>query len=382
MKHRCGMALPVLVCGVLAVSGCDQFRFQEPKKPVIAPARAYIDAKAVLLQAAEDPDPATRSHAMEALASALGREAGAVFVQGLADKMPAVRFAAALAIGDVKYAPALPALQAMAQVNTGEPDKRVYCAVIYALHQLGDDTYAGELAPLLFDAEPEVRMDAAMAMGKMGEPSAVGPLNSAMTGEQDDGVKLQVTESLAMLGDARSAEILEVYTKGYYLDIRLAAIPALAQTGSARAARALEQLCHERHPARVRVSAAGQLARLGHVDPEGYRLCLRAIREPEKMLTENVDRRTADKDAASLKRLAAMSLGWMGQQEAVEHLHPMLRSSDGGHRVAAALSLVRLLKDYRLVAAPAAPATRPATTAPAAETPREMPKLHTAGGKD
>ncbi len=371
----------------------------EPDQPTIAPSKARLDARATLLQAADSPDPLTRTHAIEALAKTLGDRAGAVYLQALDDSSPIVRFAAAMAVGDTRYADALGKLQAMARRQTegAEPDKRVFTAVVYALYALGDDSHAAELGPLLFDDESEVRMNAAMAMGRMGEPSAIGPLKTLTSNEQDEGVKLQVTESLARLGDSRAIQVIEAYTKGYFLDLRLAAIPALARTGTSRARRVLASLTADRNPARVRVLAAGELARLGTIKPEMRAFCRRCLREPRAVLTEDSERtrRAADDDAESLKRLAALALGKMDDLSALDLLHPMLRSKDGGHRVAAALSILRLTEGYRMgegieprpAPAPApepAPATQPGDanlkmTAPA---PAEKPEMHTAGGKD
>lgn len=371
-------------------SGCAP----EPEALTVDPAKAYIDARTVLLQAADDQEATTRSHAVEALAASLGADAGAVFAQCLADDNPMVRFAAALAIGDVKYKPALETLEKMARHKKdeparAEPDKRVFCAVIYALYRLGNDDHAGELGKLLFDKEREVRMDAALVMGKMGEPSAIGPLNTLVSNEQDDGVKIQATESLALLGDSRSTEVIEAYTKGYFLDLRLVAIPAMAKVGGRRAPRALKDLVHPRQPVRVRVAAAGGLAQLGQVDPTGYQLALRSLREPKVVLSEASKKssRVADTDAGSLRCLAALSLGWMKQEQAVNDLHPLLRHKDGPVRVSAALSILRLLRRYRPAAGAAKrpasqPATQPAAKAPKPKPRQKMPKLHSAGAKD
>ena len=376
---RCarGLTGSVGIIGVLCLAGCGPWPqlFQKEEKLMVDPARAYIDAQATLLQAAEDKDPVTRANAMEALAGTLGAEAGAVFVQALDEQNPLVRFAAAMAIGDSKYKPALDRLLTMARDKKGEPDKRVFCAVIYALHVLGNDEYAGQLGDLLFDSEREVRMDAAMAMGRMGEPTATGPLKTVLSGEQDEGVRLQIRESLARLGDEGSAQVMEAYTKGFYLDLRLAAIPALADIGTRRAAIALRSLTDERHPARIRVLAAGELARLGQGDPADYDLCMAALRNPKKVLDESNLRtkRLVDSDVDSLRRLAAIAVGWMGRDLAVNVLHPMLKSARGGDRVAAALSILRLLKAYR----PMAPAARKPvvlpTTAPAGAKPTTAP---------
>ena len=351
----------------------------------IDPVKAYVDAKAVLLQAADDRDPVTRARAMEALAATLGGETGGVFVQGLSDENPLVRFAAAMAIGDSRYKPALDALKKMAADKAAEPDKRVFCAAIYALYAIGHDEYASELGQLLFDKEREVRMDAAMAMGKMGEESAVGPLRTLQADEQDEAVKLQVTEALALLGDNRSAEIIEAYTKGYFIDLRLAAIPSLAGSPSPRAVQVLRELTQERNPIRVRVTAAAELARLGHAEPEFHRLCVDCMTETQRMLDESNRRmrRAADTDAASLKELAAIGLGWMGRPAAVNYLHPMLHSANGSDRVAAAMSILRLLKAYRPMALPtSAPATQAAEPPEPPPPPKVPPKLHSSGGRD
>jgi len=367
----------VLACLV----GC----IPKEEKLTVDPAKGYIDAKTTLLQAADDRDPATRLHAIEALARTVREEAGAIFSQGLTDENPAVRFAAALAIGDVRHKPSLPTLLKMAGDKEVEPDKRVYCAVIYALFRLGDDSHAGDLAKLLFDTEREVRMDAALAMGKIGEPSAMGPLRTLLANERDEGVKAQLVESLALLGDTRSAQVIEAYTKGYFLDLRLMAIPALGRAGGVRAPRVLRDLIHVRHPVRVRVAAAGELARLGHFDRGAYELCLASIRDPEKVLRDAAkrSRRLTDTDAASLKRLAAISLGWMKRDMAANVLYPLLKDADGGVRAAAAMSMLRLLKPYRPVAPEVKePATRPAAAkAKPAPAPKRA-KLHTAGGRD
>lgn len=378
------LAMPVAAVFALALVGCDL----EPKKIEIDPAKSYTDAKIVLLQAAEDADPLTRCHAMEALADTLGPEAGTIYLQALGDDSPAVRFAAALAIADSRYKPALGTLVQRAADKKLEPDKRVFCALICALHAVGNDKFAGELGALLFDRESEVRRDAAMAMGRMGDPSAIGPLQMVLANEQDDATKLQITESLSMLGDSGSAEMLEAYTKGYFLDLRLAAIPIVGKSNGPRTAQVLRSLLDFRQPARVRIAAAGQLARLGTTDPESYQLCVAALTDADKVLKESAarSRRAADNNAASLKCLAALALGMMGNKDAVVLLHPLLKSSDSTLRVAAGLGILRLLKAYRpprAAEAASKPASQPASTQASRPAPAlKLPQLNTAGGKD
>ena len=378
-----GWSATIAVAGALLLAGCDGLAwmgFGKPAAPAVKPSDAYLDAMTTLRQSAQDVDAVTRANAVEAMSTTLGAEVGEVYMQGLTDPVPTVRLASAMVIGDVKYAPALPTLRRMVQDNKSEPklaerDKRVFCSLIYALHSLGDDSKTGDLAALLFDEQPEVRMDAAMAMGKMGAVSAIGPLNSVLSNEREEAVKIQLTESLAMLGDSRSAEVLEAFTKGYFLDLRLLAITAISRTGSERAIRVLKELTADREPARVRVKSAGELARLGVGDSAMLSYCLLAIREPAELLKESAraSRRAADDNADNLKFLAIIAAGWFGDEKVVANLHPLLKDRQGPIRVAAAASILRLLKGYKPLtapapispAAPAQPVVPPEAPAPA-----------------
>jgi len=351
--------------------------------------KAYIDATSTMRQAADDADWVARAVAIEALSQTAGAKAGPVFKEALKDKVPAVRFAAAIAIGDVRYEPAKSVLADMAKEGDdnphAEPDKRVFCAVIYALHSMGDARWTKELASLLFDQQREVRANAAMVMGKMGEPSARVPLRTRLEDELDPSVQLQFVGTLAMLCDTRQAFTLEYYTKIEVLEDRLDAISAMARIRPPRAVLVLRKMLDSRQPPSVRVAAAGALAQLGHADAGLYRLCIRALEKPENMLRRQrgAGAEIPDVEVRLLRRLAAIALGWMNRQEAADVLHPLLRSGDGGVRVAAAMSLVRLLEAYRPVVEPVKqPKPKPiAASQPTAPT-RPVPKLYTAGGKD
>jgi hypothetical protein len=84
----------------------------------------------------------------------------------------------------------------------------------------------------------------------------------------------------------------------------------------------------------------------------------------------------------SLQGLAAIGLGWMNRTGAIEVLHPLLFSKDGAVRVAAAMSILRLLGSGPTESQGVTP--RPASRPGEADLPTvpKPPKLHTAGGKD
>jgi HEAT repeat protein len=390
-------------CAVMLLSGCTGGSSTAISQD---PRQSYIDARTTLLRAATDPDAATRAHAIEAMAETLGVEAGSAYMDAMNDSAPMVRYAAALAIGDVRYAPALDTLLKLAR--NGEPDKRVFCAVIYALYRLGNDEYAGELVKMLFDKEKEVRADAAMAMGRMGEASAIGPLKSLAAQEQDPMVRIQVIESMALLGDEPSTFLLEAYTKTPFLDDRLVAIEAISRTNTRRGVQVIREILYSaKQPPTIRVDAAGAVARMGQPDEEGYELCVEAVQNPQKMLEGIFKgmRKLTPSEVSTLQRLGAMGLGRMKRIEAVSVLQPLLTSADGGVRVAAAMSILKLLEAYRpsmppsavpasqprvLPMRPAAAATSesvasppPQTSAPTpAPSPVARPKIYSAGGRD
>ncbi|MFW6133798.1 MAG: HEAT repeat domain-containing protein, partial [Planctomycetota bacterium] len=303
----------------------------------------------------------------------------------LSDSSPAVRFAAAMAVGETKYAPAEERLVRMAQDPEVEPDQNAGCAVLYALHELGNDEYTYALGRLLFDDDPGVRADAATVMGRIGEPTATGPLKTLLADEQDESVRLAARTALARLGDSESKVRLRAYVKGYFLDLRLAAIPALADINPPGAQADFRFLLRKEKSPRLRVAAAGALARLGTVDEQGYDLALRSLRRPREVLSAVYGgREIADVETESMQSLAAIALGYMGRQEAIPALHEVLDSDRGAVRVAAAMAILRITN-----AGMGAPRRGEDDAADAAEGPveaapavRPRPRMHTAGGRD
>lgn len=373
-------SLPIVMAAAAVLSAGGLVGCRQPEQLQTDPQRACIDARTRLMRAAESDSAATRANALEAMANVMDADAGPELTEALDDASPAVRFAAAMGIGDVRYAPARDKLARMAEDKQAEPDRRVYVAVLYALYELGERGYVSPLGDLLFDREAEVRADAAMVMGRMGEPSAIAPLKALLADEQDPAVQLQVVEALAKLGDDRSAALLEAYTKTPFVDEQLVAIPAMADIGGSRARSLLRELLAERHPPRVRVAAAGGLGRLGWTHEDVYDYCVEALRSPRVVLGKayGEQREVTDVEVRSLQRLAAIALGWMERMPAVDALHVELDNADGGVAVAAAMSIHRLLpcESTEPIEAPSEPETAASDGEP------ERIRLHTAGAKE
>ncbi|NBB94714.1 MAG: hypothetical protein GVY16_03140 [Planctomycetes bacterium] len=309
----------------------------------VSPQDAYREARARLLQAANATDPATRSHAIEAVANTIGRRESGVLMDALDDRFIIVQYAGAMALGDIAYAPAEDRLEQM--VMDPKVDDRVAAAAIYALHEIGNDTHASMLARILFSPEKWARASAAMCMGKMDEPSAMGPLRAAKADEVDPAARLAMTEALALLGDEASQRSLEAFVRRPELDVKLAAIPVFAEMPDTRVDSVLRKLIDESSHPRVRVSAAGALASRGVITDDDYDMCVEAAHHPREMLNEyygDVGIRDAS-EPAKLQHLAALSLGKMKRQQAIDVLSALLESTSGEVRVAAAMAILQVL---------------------------------------
>ena len=369
--------LAVLLAASACLVGCGP-----APHDILDPSVVYLDARAKLLQEAQSGTPVARMQAIEAIAETLAHREGAVFAEAIKDPSPGIRFAAAMAIGDIKYAPARDHLIRMAADKRVEPNKLVFCAVIYSLFQFGNTDYTRELGTLLFDPEKEVRATAAMAMGRIGELSALVPLKRQYSQEQDPTVRLRLVEAMTMLGDDRSASLLEAYTKSQFMDERLDAIRAMESAPAERAAFALRNMLKDRQPPFVRVAAAGALAAHGEVNEDNFLLCMTAVVQPERMLAESREGPETPNGAQidSLRQLGARSLGIMNLDPALPALEPLLDDPSGGVRIAAAMSILKILDAYHEELTPSVEAPGPVE---AAQPERAGGKdLYSAGGKD
>jgi HEAT repeat protein len=370
------LTLAATLC--LWTTGCDRMGLarSSDEEPKISVDAAFIDARTTLLQAAVSNDPMTRTYAMEGIGKRLGAAEAGTLMQGLDDKAVTVRFAAAMSLGDLAYPPAEGRMEQF--ILNPATDQRVVCAAIYCLYRLGNSKYASQLGAILNSDFKFGRATAAMVMGKMGETSAIKPLQSLLADEQDPTVRLNTIEALARLGDQHSLRMLESYAKGYYLDMRLAAIPTIAELRPPSTDRLLHSLLSSDNPPRVRVTAAGGLGTIGQADDDAYDMCLAAAAFPLKFYQASYgeDKTFKPYEISSLQRLAALSLGHIRRRSAMDRLHSLLESPEGGVRVATAMALLEIIS--RKPAAPRpGPAARPTNT-----TPQARPKLHSAGARD
>jgi len=302
-------------------------------------------AETTLYRAAASRNGALRAQAMESLADAQDPSAGEVLLRGLDDPDPeavAVRFVAAMGIGDIAYAPATEKLGQMATSDTTNPNVR--CGVIYALHRLGDNSHMSKLGPLLYNRSPEVRANAALVMGRIGLTAAIQPLNSRLTMEREPGVRLQLAESLASLGEQRSYGVLANYARIGEPHERLAAVQALGRTKSLRAKGTVLYAIGSHQPPPLRLVAAGSLAQMD--DDRGFSLAVKAARDPKEFTQQSYKKKITVSAAQmqQMQSLAARALAEMDKRGSVDVLAGLLDNPNPTVRVSAARAILILLR--------------------------------------
>ncbi len=304
---------------------------------------ALSAARATLYRQAQSSDGEARTRALETLGLMVGRDAGSIYLENLDHPANAVRFAAAMACGDCRYAPAEKKLQEL--LGKESTDQSLQCAAIYALHRLGDDTYTSRLAEILYEGQPEGRANAALVMGKMGLPAAIPRLNERLKADGDTRVKLQIAESLTALNHAWGFKYLMGVSITGQPHEQLQAIEALGRSRSEQTRSTLVNAfdAGDNPPPPIRIAAAEGLARIG--DNRGLKVMLMAVQDPPALARESFGKRVPlnDAQAAQYKTLGALALGEVHQPGIVDILRPMLNDKNPTVTIAAAKSILNLL---------------------------------------
>lgn len=183
-------------------------------------------------------------------------------------------------------------------------DRRAHTLVVDDLVRAGVDAVE-PLIEALEDVNPNVRAGAARALGKIGDPRALGPLIFRLRYEPDPEVRKPLVWALHMGGERAVGPLIEALRDSDEW-VRFGAVVVLAKIG-APAVVALVRALYDTNPL-VRAGAAETLGRIGD---------RRAV-EPLANLLHDVD------DDAW--RQAAIALGRMGDARAVRPLIKILQS--------------------------------------------------------
>jgi len=308
--------------------GCN--RPQNSESEMTKSARQMAPAaRQILTDSLHDRNPLLRANAIEVVADCCRLEWMPRVHQLLTDEVVAVRFAAALAVGDLRYRPAEETLQKMVRVS--EQDTKI--AVAYALYQLGHKDKFKIMLDGLRSNNQTVRANSAFVLGKTEDKQALPGLYWVMTDDNSsDKVSLQAAEAVARIKDEKIYPKLWAMLLSAYVEDRMLGVNAMRYLGTEKAKNALITMLDD-DVVEVRVAAAEQLGRLG--DTIGQEVIVDVFRKGLAQKREN-------QGQVRLYRLTALAIGEVGTMPAVKYLPGLLEHQSRLVQIAAAKAVLRL----------------------------------------
>ncbi|MFH1614907.1 MAG: HEAT repeat domain-containing protein [Planctomycetota bacterium] len=316
-----------LMLSALLLGGCKRNGAQSlPLRGSVSEPLLETQALDIVKAGLTHSDPLVRARAIEVVAFR-GRTDLMYYVTArTADEYVPVRFAAALAVGDLKYARGLPVVESMLK----DSNQNVQVAAAYALTRLGQKNLQHVFQSGLDSSDQTVRANTALVVGKLGEPRWIGRLYKVIESpDSQDKAVYQAAEAIAMLGDEKIYPKLWTMLISAYADVRVMGIKAMGALGTAQAQNAIITLLDDEIP-EVRLVAAGQLGQLG--ENTGETVVLEFFAEGQK----NLD--TPDLERA--KVLTAIAIGQIGTDRLERHLPALLEDESIIVRLAAAKAVL------------------------------------------
>ncbi|HSI33529.1 MAG: HEAT repeat domain-containing protein [Phycisphaerae bacterium] len=279
----------------------------------VAAAQRELDA------ALESADPVLKCNALEVLQTTSGAAGRTTFVAALRSPQAPARFAAAMAIGQLRLHDAADELRRI----LNDPDPLVGVAVRFALHRLGDTRYSKDLQATASDPSRDVRGATAVALGMLGEPTATRVLRP-MLRDAEPGVRLQAAEALWRLGQEDGMVTLIAGATSGYADLQCVSLLGLAAPRDRRVLGHVRAALIAPH-VEAQLVAARAAGMLG--SDMGYAIAAAG---------------TKSKDPRQ-RFLAALALGSMGRTDAQSMLAELLKDRENAPvRLAAAQAILQL----------------------------------------
>lgn len=325
------IAAAIILCMAI-VSGCinengDLSIISQP--PAVKVSQLESKAVKIVREALADENPAIRGHAIEIVASANRRELVPKVLSLLKDESIRVRFAAAMAIGDMEYSAGEYAVKPL--LSDANPNARI--AAAYALARIGKKEHAQLIREALKSKDQSVRANAALLLGKLGDKSDLPALYETMRyPDSTIDTKLQAVEAIAMLGDEKIyKDKLWALLISKYADDQMVGIRGMAALNTTDSKNAIITMLDSEIP-EVSLYAAEQLGSIG--DKSGK--------------TEIVDYFTTtepDFDEESAANVhATMAIGKIGGTSLTKYLPRLLQSQSRIVKLCAAQSTLLLIK--------------------------------------
>ncbi len=308
--------------------------------PVLRGSTPWERASRVVEIAAQSDNALERAYAFEAMQESpdLLLEYGG---RGVVDENRGVRFVATMAIGRAMVGRLAPVLHP----GLLDDSDSVRAATIFALRSLGEGVDPSPLAAMVASDDPEIRGNATMVLGMLGNPSAVPVIESTLgRGMRLQNpmrvriTELQAAEALVSLGKEEDIEPIRaaLFAPVEQGELTVLACDMLGRLEDQQARPMLMRLLlaegNQRRPPEIRVAAAGAIFRLPAPWEPGL----------EQVLFEQVDAedpRLRVQVAAALRRVPGEASG--------KALDRMLADPDPLVRIASAGAILGRRSDFQ-----------------------------------
>jgi HEAT repeat protein len=286
----------------------------------------------ILRQGSESEDPRLRANAIEALRYAPNDVLKTAVRIGLGDENRGVRFVAAMMVGEQHLCDQVIFLEPLLL----DSSQSVQAATMFSKYKCGSSVDLNPLFTMLNSDNPELRGNAAMIMGKLGNTSAKSVLRDALKTSPDTVtpirrrlINLQVAEALIMLGEKRELEVIRaaIFSSSKEAEVTAIACQIAGRLRDIEVTSTLEGivLTPNRYPDEIRLVAATALAEIN----------------PSRMPLEAVLKFTSS-DSSTLRAQSATALGVHGNQLSLGPLALMMEDYDPLVQISAAGAVLRI----------------------------------------
>ncbi|MCP3903266.1 MAG: HEAT repeat domain-containing protein [Planctomycetes bacterium] len=286
----------------------------------------------LLEQASGSTNALLRANALEAMEEAPSDlEVTVRFALG--DTNRGVRFVAAMTIGRLR----MDELADLVEPLLDDPSDSVRAAAIYALRRCGRRPDMNPLSRMVMSDDPEVKANAVLVLGELGDPSALPMLRAAARQRSPRVppirariIELQIAEAMVKLGSDRELEAVRAaaFSPPEQAELTVLACLICGRLGDVTFAPSLLDKAmrtgQEREPAEIRLAAVQALAQM---DP---------ARAPADVALGYVG-----DDRYELRMQAAVTLGWLRNPVLLPRLSLMLEDPNPLVQVGAAGAILR-----------------------------------------
>ena len=293
----------------------------------------HASAMNILMEAVDSNDPFIRANAIESMKYALREDLSYAVRIGLGDENRGVRFVSAMLIGDLKLCEDTVLLEPLML----DQSESVQAAALYSMYRCGSEVNLNPLAEMLNSGDSELRGNAALVLGRMGNSSAIDLIHAA-SHDVMDGIlpirrrliNLQLSEALVLLGEKDELQVIRaaVFSSASEAEVTALACQILGRLHDVTVLPTLESLASDttnRQPDEVQLVAATAVAEIA----------------PSRMPTTLVLGYTSSQEP-HLRAQCAVALGTQGNQLNLGPLALLLKDRDPLVQIAAAGAILRI----------------------------------------